>query len=53
MLCDFKNIFAEKFGVFLLKVCTACFSKNLILVFEKTPIYRRKLAKMAENCHHM
>jgi hypothetical protein len=33
---------------------TANFCKNLIitLIFEKTPIFCRKLAKIAENCDH-
>jgi hypothetical protein len=33
---------------------TASFCKNVIitLVFEKTPFFRRKLAKIAENCDH-
>jgi hypothetical protein len=42
-----KNIFAEKFsgniGVF------TQITENLILVFEKCPFFRRKLARIAEN----
>jgi hypothetical protein len=53
----FKNIFAEKFseniGVFLLNLLLV-FAKIVIItsVFVKNAIFRRKLAKIAENCDH-
>jgi hypothetical protein len=54
---DFLNIFAEKFsenvGVFA--QTTASFFKNChhnIGFWEKRQFFRRKLAKIAENCDH-
>jgi hypothetical protein len=57
---DFKNIFAEKNAKQIAKKLAfltrnkAKLCKILIitLVFEKTPFFRRKLAKIAENCDH-
>jgi hypothetical protein len=55
---DFKNIFAEKccqkYWRFLAQT-TASFCKIVIITMfflRKTPIFRRKLAKIAENCDH-
>jgi hypothetical protein len=54
---DFLNIFAKKIGehIGVLFAQTAtCFWKNLIitLVFDKNAIFRRKMAKIAENSDH-
>jgi hypothetical protein len=50
---DFKNIFAQKFGVFCSKYCY-CLKKMIItLVFEiNANFFAEKLAKIAENCDH-
>jgi hypothetical protein len=54
----FKKIFAKKFNenvdIFLLKLLLVFEKKLIITLFflRKTPIFRRKLAKIAENNDH-
>jgi hypothetical protein len=54
---DFKNIFAkkisEKIGVFAQNTTSFWKKLTITLVFEyKSQFFRRKLAKIAENCDH-
>jgi hypothetical protein len=51
---DFYNIFAEKFGkkAFLTQKEAKLCKILIIMVLRKTPIFCRKLWKIAENCDH-
>jgi hypothetical protein len=54
---DFKNIFAEKIGkklaFYAQNKAKLCKNWIITLVFEKNAnFFRRKLAKIAENCDH-
>jgi hypothetical protein len=46
------KIFAKKLAFFAQNKAKLCKNLIIILVLRKTPIFRRKLAKIAENCDH-